>query len=62
MTEYRKYSDEPEIRESQVELEKTGFVFLKENDFESIWDAIFITKDNLYGASNAEYASTPLQN
>jgi len=49
--------DEPEIRESQVEFEEIDFVFLKENDFDSKYDAIFITKDNLHEASNAEYVS-----
>lgn len=49
--------DVPEIRESQVEFEKIDFEFLKEENFDSKYDAIFITKDNLYEASNAEYAS-----
>lgn len=50
--------DVPEIRESQVEFEEIDFDFLKDDDFDSEYDAIFITKDNLYEASNAEY--TPI--
>ena len=46
----------PEIRESQVEFEEIDFEFLKEDDFDSKYDAIFITKENLSEASNPEYA------
>lgn len=45
----------PEIRESQVEFEEINFEFLKEDEFDSKYDAIFITKENLSEASNAEY-------
>ena len=47
--------DTPEIRETQVEFEEIDFGFLKEGNFDSQYDAIFITKDNLSEASNAEY-------
>lgn len=49
--------DVPEIRESQVKIEKMDFDFLKEDDFNPEYDAIFITRDNLYEASNAKYSS-----
>lgn len=45
----------PEIRESQVEFEKIDFNFLKADDLDSKYDAIFITKENLSEASNSEY-------
>lgn len=47
----------PEIRETQVEFEKIDLEFLKEDYFDSKYDAIFITNENLSEASNAEYAS-----
>jgi len=46
----------PEIRESKVEFEEIDFHTLKEDDFGNEFDAIFITKENLSEASNAEYA------
>ena len=46
----------PEIRESQVAFEDIDFEFLKNYDLDSKYDAIFITKENLSEASNAEYA------
>lgn len=49
--------DVPKIRESQVEFENIDFDFLKDDDFDSEYDAIFITKDNLSEASNSEYTS-----
>jgi|LSQX01.2.fsa_nt_gb hypothetical protein len=47
----------PEIRETQIEFEEINFDFLSGDDFDSTYDAIFITKDNFSEASNAEYAS-----
>ncbi|WMM24736.1 hypothetical protein RBU61_17700 [Tissierella sp. MB52-C2] len=49
--------DIPEIREVEIEFEIIDFDFLKEEDFDSTYDAIFITKDNFKKASNAEYVS-----
>lgn len=49
--------DEPEIKESKVNFNQIKFEALKNSDFESAYDAIFITKDNLREASDAEYAS-----
>ncbi len=46
----------PVIRETQVEFVEVDFQFLKEEGFDSLYDAIFITKDNLSEASNADYA------
>jgi len=48
--------DVPEIRESQVKFEKIDFDLLKEDDFNSRYDAIFITQNNLPDASKDEYA------
>lgn len=45
----------PEIRESQVDFEEIDFALIKEDDFDTEYDAIFITKENLSEASNAEY-------
>lgn len=47
----------PDIRESQVDFEEIDLGFLKEDVFDTKYDAIFITKENLSEASNAEYAS-----
>ena len=47
--------DIPQIREEQIEFEEIDFDFLKDDDFDSKHDAIFITKDNLKEASNAQY-------
>jgi hypothetical protein len=49
--------DIPEIREVEIEFGIIDFDFLKEKDFGSRYDAIFITRDNLKEASNAEYVS-----
>lgn len=48
--------DIPEIRETQVGFEQIDFDFLIEEDFDSKYNAIFITKDNFSEASNAKYA------
>lgn len=48
--------DIPVIRETQVMFEEIDFDFLNEDDFDSKYDAIFITKENLPEASNAEFA------
>lgn len=48
--------DTPKTREEQVVFQKIDFDFLKAGSFDSQYDAIFITKDNLSEASNAEYA------
>ncbi len=47
----------PEIRELQIEFKEIDFDILKKDSFDSQYDAVFITKDNLSEASNAEYAS-----
>ncbi len=46
----------PEIRELQIEFKEIDFDILKKDNFDSQYDAVFITKDNLSEASNAEYA------
>ncbi|MDD4564131.1 MAG: transcription elongation factor GreAB [Eubacteriales bacterium] len=47
----------PEIRESQVKFEEIDFGFLNDDSLDSKYDAIFITKENLSEASDAEYVS-----
>ena len=47
--------DAPEIRETQIDFEEINFDSIKEDGFDSQYDAIFITKENLSQASNAEY-------
>lgn len=47
--------DAPEVRENQIKFEEIDFGILRSNEFNSMYDAIFITKDNFREASNAEY-------
>jgi hypothetical protein len=47
----------PEIREKQVVFEEIDFDFLKKDDFDSRYNAIFISKENLSEAAKAEYAA-----
>jgi hypothetical protein len=47
----------PEIREKQIVFEKVDFDFLKKDGFDSKFNAIFITKENLSEAAKAEYAA-----
>lgn len=49
--------DIPKVRESQVRFEVIDFDTLKENNFDSEYDAVFITKENLSEASEPEYSS-----
>lgn len=46
----------PEIRENQIKFEKIDFDSLKAINFNSKYDAIFITQNNLFEASKGEYA------
>jgi hypothetical protein len=47
----------PEIREKQIVFEEIDFNFLNKEGFDSKYNAIFITKENLPEAAKAEYAS-----
>lgn len=47
----------PEVKEVQVRFEKIDFEFLRDDIFDSQYDAIFITRDNLSEASKAKYAT-----
>ncbi|WML32988.1 transcription elongation factor GreAB [Clostridium sp. OS1-26] len=47
----------PEIREKQVKFVKIQFPDLEKEKFDSRYDAIFITKDNLSEAAQGKYAS-----
>lgn len=49
--------DIPEIREKQLAFEQIKFDYLKEENFDSKYNAIFITKENFSEVSNTEYAS-----
>lgn len=48
--------ESPEIREKQVTFTKIGFKNLEQEDYDSKYAAIFITKDNLYEAAQQKYA------
>lgn len=47
----------PEVREEQVRFTKIQFSDLEEKTFDSQYDAIFITKDNLLEAAQGKYAA-----
>ncbi len=48
--------ESPEIREKQVTFTKIGFKDLEQEDYDSKYAAIFITKDNLSEAAQQKYA------
>lgn len=47
----------PQVREKQVKFVKIQFSDLEKESFDSRYDAIFITKDNLSEAAQKKYAS-----
>jgi len=47
----------PEVREKQVKFSKIHFSDLEKSVFDSRYDAIFITRENLSEAAQAKYAS-----